>query len=499
MALGLCRLKAHFTFGSWKTSKDKYSNRESITMFISEIFEANERQVVVVYPGRFQPFHLGHAGVFAQLQARFGQANCYIATTPNVKIDDKNPFNATEKVALMHAAGISNDRIKLVTEPYKIEAVTNTMGFDADRTVLIFAVGAPDRDRLEVDKTYTEFTPTGRPSKIPTGKVVGDPKPMKSLPNDLSQTVTVADGHAYVIVVDEIAVPFEYNGAKHDISHGTECRNMWNTVRNDPRASAAFLTKLYGRATPELKHIFDQIPAPAQVATEPKLPTKTKLQKVKTTKPVDYTDYELSAESIEESTAKLRSKGLATRRDRFKSLRRNESISSFLTRNPKLVYGDHAHHNMLGRVQIEKNMPDGSVIVRSEKDGNQYRVQPMSLKHISRVREETAGVGVVKSGKDPRYMTATMGDQNAVTGKTPMKNLRAFNLAEEDLAWVKERLGEGAVDDLTARHIDYIDQDIDALKTRINTEQLPANYVETLKQKIAKLEQERAKLAFNPR
>jgi len=247
-------------------------------MFISELFEALEPQelrVVVVYPGRFQPFHRGHAGVFAKLQGKFGRDNCYIATTPNVKIDDRNPFNATEKVALMHAAGITNDRIQLITEPYKIEAVTEHVKFDPRNTVLIFAVGGPDKDRLAVDQTYTEFTPTGRKSQIPPGKAVGDAKPMKSYPGNLNDCVTVAQGHAYVVVVDEIAVPFEFNGQVRDISHGTDCRNTWNEVRNDPEASKAFLIKLYGRATPELKHIFDKIapPAGSQPAPEPK-PTK---------------------------------------------------------------------------------------------------------------------------------------------------------------------------------------------------------------------------------
>jgi hypothetical protein len=229
-------------------------------MNIFELFEANSPRIVVIYPGRFQPFHQGHAGVFAKLQARFGRENCYIATTPKVKIDNRNPFNAAEKVELMHSAGIPNDRIKLITEPYKIKDVSQTMGLDETNTVLIFAVGEPDKDRLEVDQVYTEFTPTGRRSKIPPGKSVGDPKPMKSLPKDLRQTVPLSQGYAYVIIVDEIAVPFEYNGQTYDISHGTECRNMWNQVRNDPDARAAFLTRLYGRATKKLVSIFNKIP-----------------------------------------------------------------------------------------------------------------------------------------------------------------------------------------------------------------------------------------------
>jgi hypothetical protein len=78
------------------------------------------------------------------------------------------------------------------------------------------------------------------------------------------------------------------------------------------------------------------------------------------------------------------------------------------------------------------------------------------------------------------------------------KNLRAFDLAE-DLEWIRTRLGESAVDKLAAQHIEYISQDIAKIKERIATEDLPANYVEALKQKIAELEQERNQLAFDPK
>jgi hypothetical protein len=250
-------------------------------MYISDLFESNERRLVVVYPGRFQPFHLGHAGVFAKLQAKFGRDNCYIITTPNVKIDNKNPFNATEKVALMHSAGITDDRIKLVSQPYSATFAAQEIGFDPRNTVVIYAIGAPDRDRLQVDAVYTTLTPTGRPSRIPAGKQVGDAKEFKTYPGNLENCVTMAEGHSYVVVVSEIKVPFEYNGQTYDISHGTQCRDTWNMVRNDPKASAAFLTKLYGRSTPELVHIFNQISTGAPVAEPESLKKKVELKKVK--------------------------------------------------------------------------------------------------------------------------------------------------------------------------------------------------------------------------
>jgi len=133
---------------------------------------------------------------------------------------------------------------------------------------------------------------------------------------------------------------------------------------------------------------------------------------------------------------------------------------------------------------------------------------------------EAGGVGVIRGGRDPRYVMATAGDQNAVTGATLGKEMRAFGLTgrkspgasaqqkkvksnigtgiREDLAWVRDRLGESAVDKLAARHIEFLNQDIDEIKQRIATEELPAQYVEKLKEKIAALEKKRLELAFNP-
>jgi hypothetical protein len=44
------------------------------------------------------------------------------------------------------------------------------------------------------------------------------------------------------------------------------------------------------------------------------------------------------------------------------------------------------------------------------------------------LREDAAGVGVVKNSKDPRYVMATMGDQNDVTAETLPKMMKAYSL-----------------------------------------------------------------------
>ena len=46
----------------------------------------------------------------------------------------------------------------------------------------------------------------------------------------------------------------------------------------------------------------------------------------------------------------------------------------------------------------------------------------------SKVKEDAAGVGVVKNSRDPRYVMATAGDQNDVTADTMPKAMRAYGL-----------------------------------------------------------------------
>jgi len=227
-------------------------------MFIRDLFEEpQQRRLVVIYPGRFQPFHQGHKDVFTTLQAKFGRNNVFIATSNKVALP-KSPFSFTDKVALMNAAGVANNFIVETAEPYKLGTYPESLSFDPRNTVVLFALGAPDMERLEVDAKYTELTPTGRPSKIPQGKSVGDDKPLKTFRS--FEECATADQHQYVVVVSEREKFVTIDGQKYDVSHGTECRELWNQVRNNPKSAEQYLVGLYGRATPELVHIFNKIP-----------------------------------------------------------------------------------------------------------------------------------------------------------------------------------------------------------------------------------------------
>lgn len=318
-------------------------------MFINELFSEAEvqNQLVVLYPGRFQPFHLGHRDVFASLQSKFGRDAVYIATSNKTELP-KSPFNFSDKTIFMNAAGVPTDRILEVTSPYKLPAQ-----FTPDNTIFIVAVGAPDADRLKPDSLKKDGT-------------AGYYKTFKSIAE-----CETADKHGYVIIAAERHKDITINGQQVDVSHGTQSRAAWNSVRNDPKARGEFLVQMFGRNDPEVGRVLDKIP----VNEDSNMPVA-----------VD------SASAIP---------GISV----LETIRK--------------VSGGY-------RLVSKKGKNLGTYPTHAGAEKRERQVQ--YFKHMG---EEAAGVGVVKNSKDPRYVMATMGDQNDVTAATLPKMMKAYGLTRK--------------------------------------------------------------------
>ncbi len=103
-------------------------------------------KVVVVYSGRFQPFHKGHYATYDNLVRKFGKDSVYIGTS-NVTDSKKSPFNFKEKKIIMtQMFGIPSNKIVNVKNPYAPEEILNK--YDEDTTGLVVVVGEKDQNRL---------------------------------------------------------------------------------------------------------------------------------------------------------------------------------------------------------------------------------------------------------------------------------------------------------------------------------------------------------------
>ena len=116
-------------------------------MNIKEIDKPEIKKVVVVYAGRFQPFHKGHYATYQKLVSKFGANNVYIGTS-NDTSGSKSPFNFNEKKTIMNKMfGISPNKIVQVKNPYAPKEVLS--GMDGKTTAYIAAVGEKDATRLQ--------------------------------------------------------------------------------------------------------------------------------------------------------------------------------------------------------------------------------------------------------------------------------------------------------------------------------------------------------------
>jgi hypothetical protein len=103
--------------------------------------DTNIKNIIAVYPGRFQPFGQHHAKAFRWLQKQFGTNNTYIATSDKTE-PKKSPFNFNEKKQIINQYGIKN--VVQVKNPYKAEEILGQ--YDPATTTVVFMVGQKDME-----------------------------------------------------------------------------------------------------------------------------------------------------------------------------------------------------------------------------------------------------------------------------------------------------------------------------------------------------------------
>jgi hypothetical protein len=102
--------------------------------------EQDQKRVIAIYPGRFQPMGRHHYATYKALADQFGAENTFIVTSN--KIGPKSPLDFEEKKKIMVAHGVPADKIVMSRNPY--QAVELTQNFDPAGTAVVFAVGGKD-------------------------------------------------------------------------------------------------------------------------------------------------------------------------------------------------------------------------------------------------------------------------------------------------------------------------------------------------------------------
>jgi len=110
-------------------------------MNLSDLLEDSNKDLVIIYPGRFHPFHIGHGKVYKYLKQKYSNAKVFISTSGKVD-GDRSPFTFEEKRKMMILAGVSSSDIVQTKSPY--QSIEIMERFDKDKTVVVFAVSEKD-------------------------------------------------------------------------------------------------------------------------------------------------------------------------------------------------------------------------------------------------------------------------------------------------------------------------------------------------------------------
>ena len=112
-----------------------------------EVNKPKVTQTIIIYGGRFQPFHKGHYAAYQNLVSEFGKANVYIGTS-NDTSSDKSPFTFKEKKEIATKMfGIPASKFVKVNNPYRPVEILSK--YDGKITQYIAAVGEKDASRLK--------------------------------------------------------------------------------------------------------------------------------------------------------------------------------------------------------------------------------------------------------------------------------------------------------------------------------------------------------------
>jgi hypothetical protein len=193
-------------------------------------------RTIVIYPGRFHPFHRGHKSSYDYLTKQFGANNVFIATSA-VQAPVTSPFTFSDKMAMMTKLGIPAGRIAQVTSPYQAKEITSQID-DKEHTVLIFAVSEKDM--------------TGDEARFKFGvKKNGELSYMQPYPSN-GKKLQPMSKHAYVMVTP--TVNFKVKGV--DANSASQIRKLYLDGNDNDRDQ--IIADLYGEVDTGLRDIFDQ-------------------------------------------------------------------------------------------------------------------------------------------------------------------------------------------------------------------------------------------------
>jgi predicted nucleotidyltransferase len=194
------------------------------------------KKTIVIYPGRFQPFHKGHMAAYRYLTDKFGQENVNIFSSNLTK--EESPLDFEERKKIMNFAGVPNQYIWYASEPYDPKTVTaNIKNIDPQTTTLVYAIST--KDMIENPRFSFKPNQDGTPSYMQPYKDTFEPM----------------NKHCYVLTypkVDFTIMDKEFDSSK-------QIRDYYPTLDNEQQR--LFIRDLYGRYSKDIQKLMNKKPS----------------------------------------------------------------------------------------------------------------------------------------------------------------------------------------------------------------------------------------------
>lgn len=117
--------------------------------------ESNDKTIIAIYPGRFQPMGRHHKAAYDWLAKQFGEKNTYVVTSDKTE-PQRSPLNFAEKKKVINRHGIKN--VVKSSRPYFPTEFLEK--FDPQKTVVVCMIGQKDTGRLSNYKRLMKYNKT---------------------------------------------------------------------------------------------------------------------------------------------------------------------------------------------------------------------------------------------------------------------------------------------------------------------------------------------------
>ena len=190
------------------------------------------KKIVVIFSGGFHPFMPHHASVYSWLKKSFPSADIYCAATNST---EERPFDFQQKQWLATQSGVPKNMFVQVKSPYRANEITSK--YDANNTILVFAVSSKDKDRFSGKETKKDGTP-GYFQPWPTN---GSAEPMSK--------------HGYYVIAPAVS----YKVLGHAIDSASQFRKWYASSDDATRLKLAQALYPRSKHVRSIKEILDNV------------------------------------------------------------------------------------------------------------------------------------------------------------------------------------------------------------------------------------------------